>query len=203
MAPDTRLAIMIWKAAALPLLAYLVGSFPTGVVLSRRKYGIDVREMGSGNIGATNITRNFGWKAGVVTFLIDFIKGYLVVALTLAVCTDCPWVVTASGAAVVLGHCYSLFLKFRGGKGVATTLGCLVAALPAAGFLMATLYLVLLAATRISAVGSIVSVVLTALFVGFFYALGPLPALAYCLALIVLVRHQPNFRRWIRQFGDR
>lgn len=186
---------MLWKVWLVPLVAYLIGSFPTGVVLSRRRYGFDVRDMGSGNIGATNITRNFGWKAGIVTFLIDFMKGYLGLKLAEAYCFEWPWIITATGLAVVLGHCYSVFLRFRGGKGVATTLGCFAAAVPPAALGMAGAYVVFLFFTRISAIGSLVGVVLASLYVSFFPP--PLPAqwLVWGLTAVVFVRHQSNLRR--------
>src|SRR5271154_6882488 len=89
--------------------AYILGSFPTGVVLSRRKYGIDVREMGSGNIGATNVTRVFGWYAGVLVFVVDFLKGCLPVWLARHYAIGQPWLAVTVGVAVVLGHCFSLY----------------------------------------------------------------------------------------------
>jgi glycerol-3-phosphate acyltransferase PlsY len=96
---------------------YLLGSFPTGVVLSRMRFGIDVREMGSGNIGATNITRNFGWLAGAFALLMDFLKAWAPLKLMQDYLPGVEWVICATGVAVVLGHCFSIFLGFRGGRG--------------------------------------------------------------------------------------
>jgi glycerol-3-phosphate acyltransferase PlsY len=186
---------MDWKSWAIPVLAYFVGSFPTGVVLSRKKFGIDVRDMGSGNIGATNITRNFGWRAGVATFVIDFMKGFIVVQMAEACCPREHWVATFAAGAVVFGHCFSIFLGLRGGKGVATTLGCLAALAPLAAALMAATYAVLLAITRVSAIGSLVGIALACLAVTVFPTSYPIRVLVYLCSGIVLVRHQSNLRR--------
>jgi acyl phosphate:glycerol-3-phosphate acyltransferase len=190
---------MDWKVWLIPLLAYLVGSFPTGVVISRKKFGIDVRDMGSGNIGATNITRNFGWRAGVITFLIDFMKGYLGLKMAEAWYPEWPWVATCAGAAVVLGHCFSAFLRLRGGKGVATTLGCFAAMVPWVAALMATSYLILLAITRVSAIGSLVGIALSCGAVSILPTAPAAKILVYLCSAIVLVRHQSNVRRLIVQ----
>lgn len=189
---------MEWQVGLIALAAYAVGSFPTGVVISRRRFGIDVRDMGSGNIGATNITRNFGWKAGVITFLVDFMKGYLGLRIATALCPHFPWIETVAGSAVVLGHCFSLFLGLRGGKGVATTLGCLFAAAPLAGVLMAVCYLSLLAVTRVSAIGSLVGMGVAAVTVWIAEYSEDVRLMVSLCAAIVFVRHQRNIRRWLR-----
>lgn len=176
-------------------MGYLIGSFPTGVVISLNKYGIDVRDMGSGNIGATNITRNFGWRAGVITFLVDFMKGFVGLQIAESVCAQSPWVVTATGAALVFGHCFSVFLRLRGGKGVATTLGCLVAVLPWAGFWMALSYLFFLITTRISAIGSLVGVTLACAYASVYSNQPPVQFLVYAMTAIVFVRHRTNIAR--------
>ncbi len=187
-----------WHPYFAVLLCYLVGSFPTGVVLSLRRYGIDVRDMGSGNIGATNITRCFGWKAGVSTFLIDFMKGYLAILVVLTLFPQPEWILSASAFAVVLGHCYSVFLGFRGGKGVATTLGVLIAIAPWAGLLMAALYVTCLALTGVSAVGSLLGMTAAMLYVGYGSVPASLRAATFGMAFIVFIRHRTNFRRWFQ-----
>jgi glycerol-3-phosphate acyltransferase PlsY len=184
-----------WKLAALSIISYLIGSFPTGVVISRRRFGIDVRDMGSGNIGATNITRNFGWRAGLFTFLVDFFKGYLVIEIALLAFARLPWVETVAGASVVLGHCYSAFLRLRGGKGVATSMGCLLAAVPVAGAVFGVTYLVMIVITRISAVGSLVGMGAACVYMLIVPPAEPIQWMVYFSTAIVLVRHGSNFRR--------
>lgn len=181
--------------AVITFLAYLLGSFPTGVVLSRRKYGLDVREMGSGNIGATNITRTFGWYAGMLTLLIDGLKGFLPVFLVQRYFPQEPRLVPAVGIAVVTGHCFSAYLRFRGGKGVATSLGCLAAAAPRLAAVAAVTYGVVLLASRISAVGSLAGILAANLYLFFLRPPLAVVALTVGISIIVLIRHHSNIRR--------
>jgi glycerol-3-phosphate acyltransferase PlsY len=109
------------------LLAYLVGSLPFGFILGKAN-GIDIRQHGSGNIGATNLTRTLGRNWGVGCFVLDFLKGLLPVAfLPLLFARGCGCLPALCAAATVLGHVFPVYLKFRGGKGVSTTLGALIA----------------------------------------------------------------------------
>jgi glycerol-3-phosphate acyltransferase PlsY len=186
---------MNWVYYIIPFAAYFAGGFPTGVVLSRSKYGIDVREMGSGNIGATNVTRNFGWWAGVLTFLVDFLKGLAPLAALRHWLPEEPWLVTATGTALVLGHCFSPYLGFRGGKGVATSLGCLLAVQPQAAYLGAAIYIACLVVTRISAVGSLAGILLATIFVLERGSSAPVRVLVLAVAGVVVVRHRSNMVR--------
>lgn len=174
---------------------YLLGSFPTGVVFSKRKYGIDVREMGSGNIGATNVTRVFGWYAGVLVFIVDFLKGILPLwALKLAF-PDEPWFLAIGGIGLVAGHCYSLFLKMRGGKGVATSLGCLCVAAPWAALIAALLYVGLLLTVRISAVGSLGGIAGILLYTALAQPPTETVVLILGISFLVVIRHRRNIQR--------
>ena len=182
------------------LAAFLVGGFPTGVVLTRRRYGIDVREIGSGNTGATNVTRVFGWGAGTAVFLVDFLKGYVPIWWVHSRLPEQPVLVPVVGTALVLGHCYSVFLKFRGGKGVATSVGALAAVVPLAAAAGAVTYVVALVTTKISAVGSLAGLLAVVLYAGFVDR-PPLSVLYLvgAIAVIVLVRHKPNIERLLRE----
>lgn len=184
-----------WNWVVLVLLGVAIGGIPTGVWLTRRKYGIDVREMGSGNIGATNVTRVFGWYAGVVVFLFDFLKGYMPLYFVTHFPTESPWKIPVLGIALVFGHCFSPYLRFKGGKGVATSMGCFAAVAPWAALGAGVTYGGLLVYTRISAVGSLG---------GLIYALGylaivqpprPMAVLGIGICAIVLIRHVENIRR--------
>jgi len=177
------------------VLGYVIGSFPTGVVLSRKKYGIDVREMGSGNIGATNITRTFGWYAGAVTLLVDCVKGWLPVWFVSHFHPEDPRLVASVGLAVVAGHCFSVFLKGRGGKGVATSLGVLLGACPLIALVAAVTYAVALAMTRISAVGSLAGLAAAGLSLIFFKPPREILMLVGGISGLVVVRHHSNIRR--------
>lgn len=179
-------------------LCYLLGSFPTGVVLSRIRFGIDVREMGSGNIGATNVTRNFGWSAGAWVFLVDFLKGFLPLWLAASFFPMDVDLLSAMAIALVLGHCFSIFLRFHGGKGVATTLGCLLAVSPIAFVIAGALYVSLLTATRISAIGSLGGIFGAAIYILSMEPQVSKKVLVLCLATIVVIRHRSNLERLFR-----
>ena len=101
------------------ILAYLIGSFPTGVVISRRWAGVDVRHTGSGHTGGMNVARNVNLLLGVLTVLVDAAKGIIAVALGQAMAGS-PWAVPVAGMAATAGHCWPLYTGFRGGMGLAT-----------------------------------------------------------------------------------
>jgi acyl phosphate:glycerol-3-phosphate acyltransferase len=185
---------LLWYGL-MALAGYLVGSFPTGVVLSRRRYGFDVREMGSGNIGATNITRVFGWYAGFLVFLVDFLKGYLPLFLLKHYWAAEPWLLTVTAAALVFGHCFSCYLHFRGGKGVATSLGCLLIVAPWAALSAVAVYIILLSVTRISAVGSLGGILMALIYLAVARPNGHETALILSIATIVLFQHRTNIQR--------
>lgn len=190
-------------ALGLGILGYLIGSFPTGVVLSRRKFGIDVREMGSGNIGATNITRVFGWYAGALTFFADFLKGYLPLYFVARFFPLDPWFLTITGTSLVLGHCFSVYLGFRGGKGVATSVGVLTATVPWLALGCAIAYGLLLAIFRISAVGSLGGLLVAVVYLGYTRPALPTTLLISAICTVVLIRHHTNILRLWSDFRSK
>lgn len=120
------------------VLSYLVGSFPTSIIVSRIAKGIDIRDYGSGNAGATNTFRVLGWKAGILVALIDVFKGFAATfwlsklnLFNASINVD-MLVPILTGAAAILGHCYTIFAGFKGGKGVAASAGMLIALFPTA-----------------------------------------------------------------------
>ncbi|NVJ01263.1 glycerol-3-phosphate acyltransferase [Myxococcus sp. AM009] len=141
--------------SALVLLGYLAGSIPFGVLLTRWLRGVDVRTGGSGNIGATNVTRVAGKKLGAVVLLLDAVKGALPVVLAVRLLPDAPTVHVAVGLAAVLGHIYPVWLKLQGGKGVATALGVLLVLVPQAALAAALVYVTVFAVSRVSSLGSL------------------------------------------------
>ncbi|RPH71653.1 MAG: glycerol-3-phosphate 1-O-acyltransferase [Myxococcaceae bacterium] len=143
-------------AAGLVLLGYLSGSIPFGLLLVRATQGVDVRERGSGNIGATNVARVAGKPLGVLVLVLDALKGALPVLLARAV-EPGPVVPAAVGLAAFAGHVAPPWLGFRGGKGVATALGVLAVLAPRAALAGALTYGVVLALWRISSVGSLLA----------------------------------------------
>jgi glycerol-3-phosphate acyltransferase PlsY len=173
--------------------AYLIGSIPTGLLLGKA-YGIDVRKEGSGNIGATNLYRTVGRKVGIITLIGDCLKGMLPVLLVKA-STFPPELAAWVGLAAFCGHVFSLFLKFKGGKGVATALGVFLALAPVAVTIAIALFAVLLFIWRYVSLGSIAAAAAMPLAV---YLLGgsrTITAVTLVITLIVIVRHHENISR--------
>lgn len=140
----------------LVLFGYFAGGIPFGVILARGK-GVDIREHGSGNIGATNVTRVLGAKLGALVLLLDAAKGALPTWYALHHSAD-PWIVVATGAATIVGHCFSPFLEFTGGKGVATATGVFLVLAPRELAIAMGVFGIVLAWKRIPALGSLAAV---------------------------------------------
>ncbi len=182
-------------AAGLVLLGYLAGSIPFGLLLVRALRGVDVRERGSGNIGATNVARVAGKGLGVLVLVLDALKGALPVLLARVV-EPAPVVPAAVGLAAFAGHVAPPWLGFRGGKGVATALGVLSVLAPRAALAGALTYAVVLAALRISSVGSLLAG-LVAVAVAWLVPGTPLTSAALTSALFgaLLWTHRGNIGR--------
>ncbi|NWF99385.1 MAG: glycerol-3-phosphate 1-O-acyltransferase PlsY [Thermoanaerobaculaceae bacterium] len=180
------------------VVGYLVGSIPFAYLFVKLAGRGDVRRIGSGNVGATNALRAGGWKVAVPVALADVGKGVLAVLLMRQVALHPAWVL-AAGVAAVLGHCFPVWLRFSGGKGVATAAGVyLTLALPAA-LAAAAVWVVVLVVFRIVSVASVVA---AAAFPALVYLLGQ-PSLAemaitVVAAAVIILRHHANIRRLVR-----
>jgi glycerol-3-phosphate acyltransferase PlsY len=181
------------KTFILIALAYLCGSVPVGFLLASLT-GVDIRRRGSGNIGATNVARVVGWREGVLTLLGDVLKGFLPVLLSLYFGFD-PWAIFWIGLASFLGHLYPVFLKFKGGKGVATALGILLAVAPAAAVILASVFALVATTSRAVSLASLIAAVLAPLVLWFLWYPLPFVGLSFVLALLIVVRHRENIQR--------
>ncbi len=186
-------------------LAYFLGSIPTGLVVARLMGGPDPRQVGSGNVGTANLFRLLGRNAGVFTFLGDTVKGALPVFLAVYWLKPLgeTWhdsAVAAVGLAAVLGHLFPIFLKFQGGKAVATSFGVVASVCPFAALNLFLVYVVTLYQVRIFSVGSLICAWLLPLAVGLFCDSKAYLFLAGILSGLVLVRHRENLVRLAR--GD-
>ncbi|MBK6297639.1 MAG: glycerol-3-phosphate 1-O-acyltransferase PlsY [Sphingomonadales bacterium] len=188
------MADIVWTVAALPVgLGYLLGSIPFGLILTRLMGAGDLRTIGSGNIGATNVLRTGRKGLAAATLLLDMAKGAAAVLIGQRFGQDYA---VLAGMAAFLGHVYPVWLKFRGGKGVATMLGVTLALHWGLGLTFALVWLAALAATRISSVGGMaaaISAPIAASMIG-------RPGLGYALlvlALIVIWKHSDNIGRLI------
>jgi glycerol-3-phosphate acyltransferase PlsY len=179
------------------VFSYLVGSIPTGYLLVRLAGKKDVRRFGSGSTGATNVLRVGGWKTALPVALVDILKGFLPVALA-GRWFDDPVFAALCGFLAVAGHCFPFAIGFRGGKGVATSLGAYAAIswAPVLGGL--GLFLIVVGLTRYVSLGSILASL--AIPVIFLISGGPpaVAGVAMAIALLVVVRHGGNIRRLVR-----
>jgi glycerol-3-phosphate acyltransferase PlsY len=194
--------------AAVVLVAYLLGSIPFGYMLVHLSVGGDVRETGSGGTGATNVTRRAGKGIGVLTLLLDLLKGTAAVLLAVALLgagEGAQWWVCAAGAAAVLGHVFPVWLRFHGGKGVATGLGVFLVLAPPATLCALCVFVVVVWLWRYVSLGSIVAAAVLPLAVWTLSALGasdraPLPLLVLSIlgAALILLMHRANVGRLLR-----
>jgi len=175
------------------LLGFLTGSIPFGFLIGKA-YGVDPREKGSGNIGATNVLRVLGKGPGTAVFLLDVLKGYLPVAVGHTAHWAPHWLV-AAGLSAVLGHIYSPFVRFKGGKGVATTLGVLFGLSPLVAVLSFGVFLLTVALTNYISVGSIVAALTQATLFWVFPFPLPQRIFGVVVALFVVLRHRANIQR--------
>ncbi|MBS1121373.1 MAG: hypothetical protein H6Q90_3601 [Deltaproteobacteria bacterium] len=170
-------------------LGFAAGSIPFGVVVARRR-GIDIRTHGSGNIGATNVTRVIGVVPGLMVLVLDATKGALPVAIALHYSGE-PWAVAATGFAATAGHCFSPLLGWRGGKGVATAFGVFLVLVPRLVVVSLIVFVIVLRLTRVPALGSLAGMLaISAILV----ARGDLPGAALSCATLVLMfyTHRTN-----------
>lgn len=191
------------------LLSYVVGAIPTSFWVGKGLHGIDLRQHGSGNLGATNAFRVLGWKSAAPVVLLDVAKGYLPVALFPALVGAGPRWAMAFGAAAIVGHMFSFWVGFRGGKGIATSAGVFLALAPWAVLGGALVWTAVTFPTGYVSLGSIAA----AAMLPFLVALTPhvggadLVAFSAALALFVIWAHRSNVRRLLRgeenRFGRR
>ena len=176
------------------LIAYVAGSIPFGVLISRWMAGVDPRKAGSGNIGFTNVLRVAGRGAGLLTLMGDMGKGYLVVELQRSISTEELWIWLA-GVCVVLGHNYSVFLQWKGGKGVATGLGALYGINPFLGWAVGILWAASVLLWRYSSLGAIISFGLLPILV-LLLSPGMVPFIfSLIFTGLILVKHRSNIQR--------
>ena len=189
----------------LGLVAFAIGSVPSGYIVGRL-HGVDIRQLGSGNVGATNAGRVLGKRAGIVVLVFDMLKGAIAACLAPLCSGMTPPAILGAEAAIlgtlaVLGHCYSPFLKFRGGKGVASGMGAFVVATPLAALLAVLVFAVTFAATRLVSLASILATAALplALAAADLTEFQLVPAATQCAAAlsacVIIFRHRANIAR--------
>lgn len=176
------------------ILGIFCGSIPSGLWIVKSLHGIDIRNYGSKNIGATNVFRTVGIRTAIFVLIADALKGIIAVAITNYFFQNAVFdVLTALGA--LLGHNYSIFLKFKGGKGVATGLGLLIFLMPMVGLFDFIVWLILVLLTRYVSLGSVIAALCTPIFA--YYFAYPVPYIVFgaIAGFFVIVRHKENIKR--------
>ena len=179
------------------IVCYLIGSIPTAYLLVKAVKGIDVRTVGSGNVGATNAGRALGRWAFFTVLFLDALKGFFPVyaAYRLGMVHNMPLLAIASGSGVIVGHAYTVFLRFKGGKGVATGLGVFLALSPVAVFIALLVFVLTVLIWRMISLGSILAAVTMAVSVVFLYQWKALWIFTGLIALFVIIKHIGNIKR--------
>ncbi len=190
------------------LAAYFLGAMPTSYLAGRVARGIDLRDHGSKNLGATNVYRLLGWRWAVPVALVDVLKGLVPVALFARWTYGPPWLAVSLGGAAVLGHVFSPYVRFRGGKGVATAAGMFLALAPLAVLIALPVWAVCVWLTGYVSVGSITTAALFPLWVRLTRPDAPYSLYAsVALAALIVVSHRANIRRLLagteNRFGRR
>jgi glycerol-3-phosphate acyltransferase PlsY len=186
----------------IPFAAYLLGSIPFGLLVGKLFGGGDVRKAGSGNIGATNVSRVAGPLAGILTLIFDTAKGTAAVWIAARVTNNsAAWMMIAAFA-VLLGHCFPVWLKFKGGKGVATALGVFLALSPLAAVSALLLFILCVAYWRFVSLGSVAAAAAMPLLIYFLWAPGHAPPLiidlgTLAIAALVIYKHGGNLQRLV------
>jgi glycerol-3-phosphate acyltransferase PlsY len=182
--------------ATLTILAYLIGGLPFGYWFVRLRLGKDIRAMGSGNIGATNVYRTAGRKAGLIVLVLDVLKGWLATYLASLVTNSNPIALAFAAAAVVVGHCYPIFLGFKGGKAVACFIGAFGFLAPLALLATAVLFVAVVSLSKYISLGSIVGALIFPLLYWAIYHPAQILLLASVFAAVLIIyRHRANILR--------
>lgn len=192
---------MLYQSVAIIAFAYILGSVPFGLVIGRVFYRVDIREYGSGNIGATNCYRTLGVAAGVSVLLADLLKGFIPVTIAKFVLESSPELVpiisVMAGLSAIIGHSYSIFMKLAGGKGMSTAAGLIIALWPWATPLLVGLWIIIVALTRYVSLASIITAVALPVAVAVLYPKTEYIIFSVAVCLVIVYRHRSNIARLV------
>ena len=192
-APEVIIIPNIIVVLVVLTLGYLLGSIPFGAIISLL-YKVDITKAGSGNIGATNVLRTLGVLPAIIVFSLDLLKGFLAVYLAIIVLRD-PVLILLAGVAAILGHMFSIFLKFKGGRGAATGLGVLLGITPWVFLFAVILAAIIIGFTRYVSLASIIVPLCSAALMLYLGKPMPYVAATAIIAVLIIVKHVPNIRR--------
>jgi glycerol-3-phosphate acyltransferase PlsY len=191
---------MVSEVVLIILFSYLLGSIPFGYILGKFIKKIDIRKHGSGNVGATNALRVLGWKIGLVALLLDMAKGFLAVSVAAFFVPGNNFLLIAAGFTAITGHIFTVFLRFRGGKGVATSAGVFAALIPIPFVIALAFFTIVTALTKYVSLGSISAAVILVAVQTFFSFYQKPPELEFLImavivALFIIIKHKTNIKR--------
>lgn len=178
----------------LMIVAYILGSIPNALWIGKVFKGIDVREHGSKNTGSTNAARVLGAKLGILTLILDISKG-AIPTLIATMLLDSSISVILVGICAILGHSFSIFMKFKGGKAVATTVGVFIVLVPGAILLAAVIFFLVFGITRYVSLSSMIGAISLPIWIMIFYKNIPLTIFGIIIAILIIVRHKSNIQR--------
>ena len=178
----------------LMIVAYILGSIPNALWIGKVFKGIDVREHGSKNTGSTNAARVLGAKLGILTLILDISKG-AIPTLIVTMLLDSSISVILVGICAILGHSFSIFMKFKGGKAVATTVGVFIVLVPGAILLAAVIFFLVFGITRYVSLSSMIGAISLPIWIILFYKNIPLTIFGIIIAILIIVRHKSNIQR--------
>ena len=200
------------ECAVMVIIAYLIGSINFSIIFSKKMAGFDVREKGSGNAGTTNMLRSVGKKAAAITLICDILKGVVAILIALFIgkiidSANASALVQTAGIAVILVHTFPIFFKFKGGKGVATSLGVLIMSNWQIGLICLVFALILIALTQMVSVGSIAAAVLYPVLTLFipqnYITEGNYLIYSILLAVLIIFNHRENVKRLLNGTENR
>lgn len=177
------------------IISYILGSIPNAYLIGKHFFNMDIRNLGSGNVGSTNALRNFGKKAGITTLICDALKGFI--AVLIADKLNVEHAVAVSLVFVVLGHMYSVFLNFKSGKGVATSFGALLYIDIKFVLILVGIFILVVLFSRMVSLGSILAAI-SAIFIGYFYfGLSDIFYAVLIICALIVYKHRANINRII------
>lgn len=186
----------MFKIIIFLIIAFFLGAIPFGYLITYLFSKEDIRKIGSGNIGATNVSRKLGLTGGFITFLLDSFKGYLAVWILMMI-TFYPYLIGLSGLLAVLGHMFTPFLSFKGGKGIATSFGVFLKIAPIPALISLIIFIIVLILFKYVSLSSLIS---SALFppVSYFFNINEWFLIySVCICILIIVKHKENIKRLI------
>lgn len=199
------------------LLSYLVGSIPPSYLVGKIFHGVDIRDQGSGNVGGANAIRLFGKKFGLAAGLFDILKGTAMVLIMESMSNETtietgyfasqPNLMATAGFLTIVGHSFSLFLRFKGGKGGATTAGVVLALDPISGFILILLWILVIGTTRFTSLGNLLGIITVPVVLNYRTGISAYTTLGVVLIFLIYFTHRANISRLIngeeRKFGQK